>query len=457
MTGRRCVRFAPAVAVRLLLAGVAVATTAPAVYAQVTWNGASGNWTNPALWSTNPNYPNNGNPPGAVYAVSFFPQVGTLNVDIPITVQSLEQLIGTTNLTGNQLTVVALTNIETATVNLGVPFSTGTLTMDRAILNGAFPITISGGFGFNGGILQGSGPVTVANGVGLGQGAVDPVLDGRSLIQTGGSGEWTDASTFTMRNGGTFTIGAGSTFRVSRSNGMFGGTLVVNGTLTAGTGFSSGGVGIGPFDSPIINTGTVDFGLTPGGFSVRGITNSGLVHVIRGGSASGPITSSGSAAVVTGGGTYSGPLTFNGGRLVPGEATGGRRAMTVTGSVNLAGGAVFQVTLGGPAADTGYAQLVSGNTTLNGSALNTLLEYGPTPADALTIIRGGQVTGTFDGLPNGTEFYIGRFNNADYVGTITYTPTSVVLNNLHPIPEPAAWLLAGVAAIGWAVRRRLRK
>jgi hypothetical protein len=67
------------------------------------------------------------------------------------------------------------------------------------------------------------------------------------------------------------------------------------------------------------------------------------------------------------------------------------------------------------------------------------------------------VTGTFDGLPNGTEFYVGRFNSTDYVGTITYLTSSIILSNIHAVPEPAAWLLTGVVAIGWAVRRRLRR
>jgi hypothetical protein len=463
MTAQRSVHFGAAIAVRLLLAGVAVATATPAASAQVitsTWTGVSGNWTNPALWSTNPNYPNNGNPPGVTYAVSFATQGGTLNVDTPITVQSLQHLLGSTNLTGTQLNVVGQTQVETSGIKFDVPFTTGSLVMDSATLDGSGPITVNGGFGFSGGVVQGSGPFTVAGGVGLGStgSPSPPVLDGRSLTQTGGSGGWSTASTFTMRNGAVFTVGPGSTFRVSRSNGMSGGTFVVNGSFIADTGFSSGGVGIGAFGSTFINTGSVDFGLTPGGFSVStGITNSGSVHLRRGGSLSGSIASSGSAAVVNGGGTYSGPLTFSGGRLVPGEPTPSQRAMTVTGAVNLSGGAVFEVTLGGPLADSGYSQLISGSTTSERLGIDTLLAYAPTPADALTIVRGGPVTGTFDGLPNGTEFYVGRFNSTDYVGTITYLTSSIILSNIHAVPEPAAWLLTGVVAIGWAVRRRLRR
>src|SRR5262245_20429766 len=110
------------VGVRVLLATIAIAVWSPASRSQVIsdWTGVSGNWTNPALWSTNPNYPNNGNPPGATYAVRFVTQGGTLNVDTPITVQSLQHLLGATSLTGTQLTVLGQTQVETSSMNFAV-------------------------------------------------------------------------------------------------------------------------------------------------------------------------------------------------------------------------------------------------------------------------------------------------------------------------------------------------
>jgi hypothetical protein len=152
-------------------------------------------------------------------------------------------------------------------------------------------------------------------------------------------------------------------------------------------------------------------------------------------------------------------LTFNGGRLAPGDGIG---SMTVTVPITMGPGSIFEAELGGPT-PTAYDQLnlafgiTKGSIALNGPSLNTLLEYAPSPTDSLTIVSGGAVTGTFNGLPNGAEFYVGRFNNADFVGTITYTATSITLSNIHPVPEPAAWLLAGGAAVAWTWRRRLRR
>jgi hypothetical protein len=454
MTARCCVRLGTAIAGRLLLAGVAVTTAAPAAYAQVitsTWTGVSGNWTNAALWSSNPNYPNNGNPPGATYAAKLLYTPGSLALDTPITVQSLD--IGgnvLVNLSGSALSVTGTTHLNITTANLDVPLSTGSLTMEGGLISGSRPITVNGSFGWLGGTVQGTGPVTVAGGIDLGEpNYPPPVLSGRSLTVTGGTAYWSSAQTFTMQGAAVFTVGSGATFTALSSEAMSGGTFVVNGSFSA-----PGSVyGVGPILSPFINTGTVDIGT---GLTVSSMTNSGRVHVASGGGLGGSITSSGAAAIVTGAGTYTGgALTFNGGRLAPGDGIG---RMTVNEPVTMFPGSIFEAELGGPSPAL-YDQLniTGGSITLNGPSLNTLLEYAPTPADALTIVLGGPVTGTFAGLPNGTEFYVGRFNNTDYVGTITYTPTSVVLNNLHPVPEPFAWLLTGGAAVGWAMWRKSRR
>ena len=78
---------------RLLLLLAILCSPGPRLAAQpitASWTGANGNWTNPALWSSNPNYPNNGTPPGATYnAVVSGPAGNTVAVDAPITVQQL--------------------------------------------------------------------------------------------------------------------------------------------------------------------------------------------------------------------------------------------------------------------------------------------------------------------------------------------------------------------------------
>src|SRR5207248_2837745 len=119
------------------------------------------------------------------------------------------------------------------TMNVDTALSTGSLAIDRATLSGSGSIN-AGALSFAG-TIQGSGLVTVTSGLGLGlTGSPSPILDGRSLTLSGGSGAWNTATTFTMRNGAVFTVGSGATFSINRSNGMTGGTFVVNGNFIAG-------------------------------------------------------------------------------------------------------------------------------------------------------------------------------------------------------------------------------
>src|SRR6185369_16741527 len=70
--------------------GLAVPTAARA-QTQANWlTGTSGNWTDPTLWSTNPNFPNNGQPTaGTTYAANIA-AAGTYTVTLnaPVTVTS---------------------------------------------------------------------------------------------------------------------------------------------------------------------------------------------------------------------------------------------------------------------------------------------------------------------------------------------------------------------------------
>src|SRR5262245_44976791 len=111
-----------------VLAVAAVALVAPAALAQVTstWTGASGNWTNPAIWSTNPNYPNNGMPPGALYDAFLQGSVANVvTVDAPITIQRL--LLARCTITGTN-SITALNGARFSGGVLSAPLSlpTGT-------------------------------------------------------------------------------------------------------------------------------------------------------------------------------------------------------------------------------------------------------------------------------------------------------------------------------------------
>jgi hypothetical protein len=85
------------------------------------------------------------------------------------------------------------------------------------------------------------------------------------------------------------------------------------------------------------------------------------------------------------------------------------------------------------------------------------LGYIPAPGDAYTIVSGGAVTGTFNGLPNNSDFIMGTFQGQQFKATIVYTSNSVFLT--QPVPEPMHVLLvgAGVSAIIGSVRRRMNR
>jgi hypothetical protein len=71
-----------------------------------------------------------------------------------------------------------------------------------------------------------------------------------------------------------------------------------------------------------------------------------------------------------------------------------------------------------------------------------------------TIISGGAVTGTFNGLPNNSTFVLGTFQGMQFRANVVYTANSVLLT--QPVPEPVHVLLVvgGVGTLIGAVRRR---
>src|SRR5262245_60912257 len=248
-----------------------------------TWTGASGNWTNPALWSTNPFYPNNGNPPGTLYNASLNGS-GTVAVDAPITVQFFSANVGGgfTLAGSGPLNVVGATSLNQGGGDFNVPTSTGSLNLQNAALGGSAPIQVGGSMTWNEGTIQGSGPVTAAGGLSL-TGTGPKTLNGRSLTLAGGTGNLDDGA-FNFFNGAVFTIGSGTTFSTRRNNGWvyIGGaapTLAVNGTLAIG----SLAMVNGPVANQIIftNVGTVD--LQFGNQTANGgLTNTGRVHTAAG-------------------------------------------------------------------------------------------------------------------------------------------------------------------------------
>jgi len=318
-------------------------------------------------------------------------------------------------------------------VNFNGPTRMGSL-LQRYPIGGTGDITVTGNFTWSGDEIRGSGPMTVQGNSSLIGAFFSLTLTGRTLRLQGPSNTMT-ASGLTIRSGGELQIAPGATLDVASGSGG------VNNFL------SGGGA------ATINNAGTLSRTVGGGVLTVGSgvvLNNTGLVAIQTGSLAMN--------GTLKGTGTVSGPVTVGStGIIAPGASPG---TLRITSPVTMSPSSVFQVELGGPIPDIQYDQLSligGGSIALNGSALQTLLAYAPSPSDALTIILGGPVSGTFAGLPNGSEFVLGRFNGVDFAGTINYTSTSVVLGNIHPVPEPAAWLLAGGAGLAWAWRRKLRR
>jgi hypothetical protein len=166
------------------------------------------------------------------------------------------------------------------------------------------------------------------------------------------------------------------------------------------------------------------------GTTVDGTLSAGLVDVVNGflagtGTIQGPKGAPATVDVNGPVGATMYQMATTGGVLQPGSAaTPGK--LSVTGDVTLYGATFAAVANGAGTAGTNYSQLVSSGTVSLGNSnlqLSLLGGYVPQTGDTLTIISAAKVTGTFS---QGNRITVASGNN-NYVFTITYNATSVVL------------------------------
>jgi hypothetical protein len=404
-----------------------------------TWTGVSGSWTNPTLWSTNPFFPNAGNPLGTTYnaimngagsltvtqnisLVQFTLQSGALNVQNGTFSVDVANISGSASIgdgavircsPGSQLnaggtlsgpgtlqlsgstTINGLCNIGSilntgSNLTLNSNTTTGSLT-----LGGSSTATISN----PNALLTVDGPMSVASCTLLG-----PIVVGgpATIAATSGTVGMRAGSSITFGNGVNWSIGTITMTSAQINNNLgsiwlaSGDDAVIQTTSTGGTINNSGvfrkqgGTGTTTMTNLIslVNTGSVEvltgaLACNPAGTATGGLTNFGSVTVGSGARLGGVVKSQG-GGIVQGTGTLgiSGAAnTFDflaGSTLAPG--LNGPGTLDSLALLSLHSGAQFVVDLNGNQPGTEFDQLRLGTTgavNLNGATLVPVLGFEP--------------------------------------------------------------------------------
>ena len=351
------------------------------------WDNSSGNWSDGARWSSNPNFPDNGNPGGPYTAVV---GGGFVTLDANFTINALTftggQILGSG---GNSLTLAAGASSWSA------GFFSGELSvLAPATLNvsGDNTDTLSGRRLRNNGLVVLSAS---SNNFRLGSGAM---IENR----TGGLFDLQNNGTFLDVGGGfgSFVNNAGATLRKSVGTGtsVFNLPLTNNGAVEVQTGtlaLSGGGASAGSFN---VTTG-----------ALLNITNN--YDLTNGASFTGP----GFSRLVSGTLSSAGTVTAN--RF---EMAGGTLAVASGSTFTVGNGGVLTFS-NGTIAGAGSTNVASGGTltfngdntdTINGTTLNNAgLAVVPAGSNNLRLGGGAQIQnnsgGVFDLQNDGTFLDVG--------------------------------------------------
>lgn len=452
----------------------------PFALGQTTWTGTNGTWTNVNNWST-------GIVPTGTTAV-VFANLGTANSPSLGNNRSVESLtyvkttantifgmvdfsfnVGTDIFTATGTTALTFRGGANGTVNVGrnltvgniVSFGDGSVTSDNVFsMMGTVSVggttSVSGTAAFvntstvnlgqlvtsTGGVLNLTHLIGGNSANGTTTGATN-VITAQSLSGTAGTIQAAKASTT-----GHLTV-SGST------NGTFSGTIINgNGTVR----LTKAGSGTLALTAVNTYTGTTAISggtlLISGAGSINGTSGIALSggQLVQNSSVAlaAPITWTGGA--VSGTGTISGDLLASGGgakALNPGNSPG---KLTVSGDVTLDSLTTVNIEINGTTPITLYDVLSVGDAlALNNAALNVSLGYAAQLNDQFIIANFVSLSGTFNGLADGSTFVVG-----DRTLQIDYTSSDIrLLVTAVPEPQTAVLLAAGGVAL-LVFRRRSR-
>src|SRR6185503_2729857 len=165
--------------------------------------------------------------------------------------------------------------------------------------------------------------------------------------------------------------------------------------------------------------------------------------------------------VLRGAANITGSVIVNGGTIEPGNSPG---QMTILGDYTQGSLATFEAEIGGLLAGSEYDVLdVSGTATLDGTLLVSLYNLGsgtfaPHAGDTFDIIRAMDLIGSFSTL-SFAPLAAGLTWQVSYLHDV-FGATDVIRLSVHdvtaaiPEPETYAMLLAGLAMLGFTMRKR---
>jgi autotransporter-associated beta strand protein len=333
------------------------------------------------------------------------------------------------------------------TISRGISVNTGFLTIKQFEMTGSQPaignLTLAGQISGTGSInfqcqnpsITNAGQIYVSNTNNTYTGATRLTtgilhIAGDGSLGAGGGWSFAGGNTLILEGdvtnsrvvnleGGTFT------FNTNGHNMTLNGPVITlgAGSLTAGSaGFTKTGAGTLAITSPV-NTLTGTVAVSAGTLLINGVLSPST-------SATGLTVAAG--AMLGGSGNIYRNVTVTG-TLSPGNSPG---VMTIWGSatgLTLASGATMRMELNGPAAGSGYDQVVVNSTAASGAAvalgaatasLNLSLGYAPTTTDMFWLINNtsaaATTTGTFTGLAEGATVTLGVIGGVTYTAKISY-------------------------------------
>jgi hypothetical protein len=342
----------------VFVASLSVASPATAQLVTSTWNGSTGNWLDPSLWS--PAVPNNGTPAGATYNVVANGS-GAISLNQPVAIQQLSFPSGTiavenqgsltvqaggsgagnfqvaggstlhftnaaytaqqgSSFTGDgtfqftgpdplpglfQQNVSGFSNnghtiLHRTRLAFGSPAQTNTLTMeDASVRYGSMTVTgsaMANSSGITSTSLTVNGGMTITNGFGLG---FMTAGGGSSLTLAGGVSTWSSGNLF-IDSGCAVQVANGATFEISSNGtvtwgfGSYGGAIVNHGMLRKRDSSSTLGVRSLTGSGPIEVLAGALIGNPGGAISPIGVVSSGQIFIASGASLGGKVSSGGS-------------------------------------------------------------------------------------------------------------------------------------------------------------------